>query len=259
MNLAPYARAFDLRGKTAIVTGGAVGIGAACAIRLAELGADVAILDPDEANGDATAAAIRANGDMARRIGCDLGEVASIEAAIAQVLALSGRIDVVVNNAGIFPMAPALDLSERTWDRVLDVNLKGAFFCSQLAARAMVKGREGGAIVNIASIDAIHPTGSLVHYDASKGGLVMMTKSLAKELAPFGIRVNAIAPGAIDTPGASAALSDDTVRKAFLSRIPLGRMGAPDDIARAVAFRAAPASDYVTGALLVVDGGYLQA
>ncbi len=257
MKHAPFARSFDLHGKIAIVTGGAFGIGAACATRLAELGARVAIFDTDEAHAEATAREIRAEGDVAQRISCNLGDVASIESAIGSTIDAFGRIDIVVNNAGIFPMTPALELTERAWDRVLEVNLKGAFFCSQLAARRMVKQGDGGAIVNIASIDAFHPSGALAHYDASKGGLVMLTRSLAKELAPHRIRVNAIAPGAIETPGASGALQDPAVRNAFVSRIPLARMGAPDDIARGVVYLASEASDYVTGSTLVIDGGYL--
>ena len=169
----------------------------------------------------------------------------------------------LVNNAGVFPISPAEATTEQIWDRVLDINLKGAFFFAQAAAEAMVKGGHGGAIVNIASIDAMHPSGALAHYDASKGGLLMLTRSLALELAPKKIRVNAVCPGAIHTPGADVALSamggGDTGRAkaAFAKRIPLGRMGDPDDIARAVLFLATDASSYMTGSTLVVDGGYL--
>jgi NAD(P)-dependent dehydrogenase (short-subunit alcohol dehydrogenase family) len=177
-----------------------------------------------------------------------------------------GRVDILVNNAGIFPFAPALELTERMWDRVLEVNLKGTFFCAQAAAQQMVTAGKGGRIVNIASIDALHPTGALVHYDASKGGVAMMTKSLAKEFGPYGITVNAIAPGSIATPGASSATvatvatqgaNVEEMTAAFLARIPLGRTGQPDDIATATLFLASDAASYVTGSLLVVDGGYL--
>jgi len=260
MKHAPYARSFDLHGKTAVVTGGALGIGAACATRLAELGARVAILDTDVAHAEATAEGIREGGDTAQRFRCDLSDVASIDHAIRGTVEAFGSIDIVVNNAGLFPIMPALELTERVWDRVLDVNLKGAFFCSQFAARRMVQQGTGGTIVNIASIDAFHPSGALAHYDSSKGGLVMLTRALAKELAPHRIRVNAIAPGAIETPGAAKSMDDmggDAVRAAFLDRIPLHRMGTPDDIARVVAFFVSDAADYVTGSTLVVDGGYL--
>lgn len=258
MKTAPFARSFDLHGKTAIVTGGALGIGAACALRLAELGAKVAILDTDARHADQTAHEIRVEGDFARRFKCDLAEVKQIEQSIKDVIEAFGRIDVVVNNAGIFPMTPALEIREEMWDRVMEVNLKGAFFCAQLAARRMVREGHGGSIVNISSVDAFHPTGRLAHYDASKGGLVMLTRSLAKELAPHGIRVNTVAPGAIATPGATGAM-DDTTRDAFVSKIPLQRLGAPDDIARAVVFFASEASNYITGSTLVVDGGLLVA
>ncbi len=234
-----------------------MGIGAACARRLAELGAKVAILDRDAAHAEATAAEIIEEGDSAQRYVCNVDDVASVEYAIRCVVEELGRVDVLVNNAGVFPSMAALELSEAMWDRVLDVNLKGAFFCAQLAARRMVQQGTGGSIVNIASVDAMHPTGGLAHYDASKGGLVMLTRSLARELAPHRIRVNAVAPGAIETPGASGILGDPAVRAEFAAKIPLRRMGVPDDIARAVAYLATDASDYVTGSTLVVDGGYL--
>jgi NAD(P)-dependent dehydrogenase (short-subunit alcohol dehydrogenase family) len=179
-------------------------------------------------------------------------------------------VDILVNNAGVFPFAPVLEVTEALWDRVLNVNLRGAFFCAQAAARQMAQAGRGGRIINIASIDALHPTGALTHYDTSKGGMVMMTKSLAKELGPYGITVNAIAPGSIATPGAAAATASasaastanlddggEDLMAAFLARIPLGRVGQPDDIATAALFLASDAASYITGSLLVVDGGYL--
>ncbi len=136
--------------------------------------------------------------------------------------------------AGIYPFAPALQMTEELWDKILDINLKGLFFYSQVAAQEMMNEGHGGQIINIASIDALHPTGNLVHYDASKGGVVMVTKALALELGPHNIKVNAIAPGGIQTPGASGPVTSDEFTQAFISRIPLRRMGVPDDIARVV-------------------------
>jgi len=205
-----------------------------------------------------TAARIGETGARAVAFRADMSQVGDIRAMVAAAVERFGRLDVLVNNAGIFPFTPALEMTEEQWDRVLDVNLKGAFFAAQAAARAMPA---GGRIVNIASIDGLHPTGYLAHYDASKGGLVMLTRSLALELGSRGIAVNAIAPGSINTPGAAttAALSGNSAiaMEGFLKRIPLGRAGEPDDIARVALFLASGAADYITGELIVVDGGYL--
>lgn len=258
---------FRLDGKVALVTGGGRGIGEAIAIRLAEAGAAVAVADVDLAGARRTVDRIRLAGGRAVAIGLDVADPAACGRAVAEVESELGGLDVLVNNAGIFPFSPATATTPELWNHVLGVNLSGAFFLAQAAAKAIVRRPAGGAIVNIASVDAIRPTGNLAHYDASKGGLVMLTRSLALEFAPMKIRVNAIAPGAIDTPGAQAGMAAATptgvspadLARAFLARIPLGRMGQPDDIAHAVVFLAAPASSYVTGALLAVDGGYLVA
>jgi 2-deoxy-D-gluconate 3-dehydrogenase len=255
----------DLRQQTAIVTGGAKGIGEGIARRLAEAGAAVVIADMDEAGAQATAQDIERQGGRAMAFRADVSDASSVHAMVDAAISAYGRLDILVNNAGIFPFSPALELSEELWDRVLAVNLKGTFLCSQAAARRMVEQGPGGRIVNIASIDALHPTGNLVHYDASKAGVVMLTKALALELGPLGVRVNAIAPGGIQTPGAQAAMQrvlpagvdPEELARGFLARIPLKRMGEPDDIALAVLFLATELSSYVTGALLVVDGGFL--
>jgi 2-deoxy-D-gluconate 3-dehydrogenase len=157
----------------------------------------------------------------------------------------------LVNNAGIYPFAPAIDMPEALWDKAIGINLKGVMFFSQAAAQAMISKGHGGKIVNIASIDAFHPAGNLAEYDASKGGVVMLTKALAKEWAPKGINVNAIAPGAIQTPGAASGFTGlnkeqaEAATKAFVSKIPIGRQGQPDDIARVALFLATEASEYI--------------
>lgn len=257
---------FDLTGKNALVTGAAKGIGQAIALRLAEAGAEIMVADIDLDSAQETVTRIESLGGKATLIRLDTSNVADARAVIENITQTGGRCDILVNNAGIFPFATALDLTEASWDQVLDVNLKGSFFLAQAVAKAMIAGGCGGSIVNIASIDGLHPTGNLAHYDASKGGLVMLTKSLAKEWGPQGIRVNAIAPGSIATPGAAAAtsasmpstsISSVGMMESFLARIPLGRTGEPDDIATAVLFLVSHAASYVTGSLLLVDGGYL--
>jgi 2-deoxy-D-gluconate 3-dehydrogenase len=254
---------FSLQGKVALVTGGAKGIGRGIAVRLAEAGADVAVVDIDEAAAAETVAEIQKKGRKGRFVRADLSRAEDAKGAVKTVVGAFGRIDIAVNNAGIFPMRPALDLDEATWDRVIDLNLKGAFFIAQAAAAAMPG---GGSVVNIASIDAYHPSGNLAHYDASKGGMVMMTRSLAVEWAKRNIRVNGVAPGGIKTPGAAATMQTmatamgadlDSALAGFAQLVPLGRMGVPDDIALATLFLASDASSYVTGQTLVVDGGVL--
>jgi 2-dehydro-3-deoxy-D-gluconate 5-dehydrogenase len=252
---------FDLRGKGAIVTGAAMGIGRGIALRLAEAGAGVVVADINLEAAQETVSQVKAADGQAVAVEADAASLADAEKVVQTALAHFGRLDILVNNAGIFPFAPALQLTEALWDKVIDINLKGVVFYSQAAARQMVAAKQGGRIINIASIDALHPTGNLVHYDASKGGVVMATKALALEFGQYGITVNAIAPGAINTPGAGAGSAgvevDPEMLKPFLARIPLGRMGVPDDIATSTLFLASEAADYMTGTLLVVDGGYL--
>jgi NAD(P)-dependent dehydrogenase (short-subunit alcohol dehydrogenase family) len=252
--------------KVALVTGGAVGIGAQIAKRLGEAGARIAIADVELEAAESTAEKIRTSGGIARGFACDVGEIEEVRRIVEATVNALGRLDVLVNNAGIFPMAPALDVTPAAWDRVFAVNLKGPFFLAQCAAQQMIRQNSGGSIVNITSIDAAHPRGKLAHYDASKAGMQMMTRSLAFELAEHRIRVNAVAPGVIHTPGADAALAHmgnaitaAEMRTQLTSRVPLGRLGEPDDIARAVLYFASETSGYVTGSTLVVDGGYLLA
>jgi 2-deoxy-D-gluconate 3-dehydrogenase len=255
---------FDLRQKVALVTGAAMGIGARIAERLAQAGACVAVADVDGERASRVADGIKAAGAIGQAFTCDVGSTADIGRTVQVVVETLGRLDILVNNAGIFPLAPALDVTEQTWDRVLAVNLKGAFFLAQRAAMQMIGQGEGGSIVNVAAIDGLHPAGPFVHYDASKAGLLGMTRALALELGPRRVRVNAVAPGAVRTPGSDSALGAAAgatgagqLKAQLTSRIPLGRMGEPDDIARAVLFLVSRAADYVTGSTLVVDGGIL--
>ena len=238
-----------LSGKVAIVTGATRGIGRACAIALAREGADVLVSGRDAAAGETACAEIAALGRRASFHAADLSQVSAARSVVDAALAEFGTVDVLINNAGVFERAPVLDLDEDGWDRVLDVNLKGAFFCAQAAARAML-GR-GGAIVNVAS-DAAWSGGlnPCAHYAASKAGLVSITRSMAKELAAHDIRVNALAPGMIETD-----MGGDAGSALVGLQIPLGRYGTPDEVAAAAVFLASAEASYVTGAVLNMSGG----
>lgn len=275
----PIPELLSLHGKVALVTGGAMGIGLGIATRLAEAGANVVLADVDiraaqdaalkldslaaEMQSVSTRLAKATTGDRVFAVKVDVSSATDVKRAISETIAKFGRLDIVVNNAGIYPMTPVLDLSEATWDKTIGVNLKGTFLVAQAAAQEMVREGHGGVIVNIASIDAFHPTGALVHYDASKGGVVMMTRSLAKELGAKGIRVVAVAPGGIATPGAAKAtagtgapMTTEQIAQIY-ARLPIPRAGEPDDIGKVVLFLASDLASYVTGATLVVDGGWL--
>jgi len=260
---------FDLSGKTAIVSGGSMGIGKSIVDRLSEAGAAVVIADIDQEHSEQTKQELSGKGRKVEFISTNISKLDEIDRAINFSIKTFGGVDILVNNAGIFPVMPALNMTEEAWDRVLDINLKGTFFFSQKAAQKMIESKTGGKIINIASIDAMHPTGNLVHYDSSKGAVVMMTKALAKEWSNQNILVNAVAPGGIQTPGAaqsSAAMFKasglkaeqmDEIGNAFTARIPLGRQGEPDEIATVVLFLASEAACYITGETIIVDGGYL--
>lgn len=241
----------DLSGKVAIVTGGAMGIGFSIASRLAEAGAKVLVADKDAAA--VSAAAAKLEGAVA--CACDVSDEAQVEAMVAKAVAEFGGVDILVNNAGIYPAKPVLESTKEDFEKILHINLKGAFFAARDAAKQMVQQGRGGTIINITSIDALHPSGSLALYDASKGGLWMFTKSLALELAPHKIRVNAIAPGAVATPGTDFMKGSES----FLAKIPMGRAAEPDDIGKVALFLACDLSSYMTGSQVVVDGGFLLA
>jgi 3-oxoacyl-[acyl-carrier protein] reductase len=239
----------DLTGKVAFVTGSTRGIGHAIATALHGAGAKVAIVGRDLAKAQAVAAAL---GDRAAGVACDVADGTQVEAAIAATEAALGPIDILVNNAGLTRDNILLRLTESDWDTVLDANLKGAFFTTKAVVKGMMK-RRSGRIVNVASIVGLTGNKGQANYAASKAGLIGFTKSVAKEYASRGVLVNAIAPGFIETD-MTAALPEDG-RKALLEGIALGRLGRPEDVAGAVVFLASDLAAYVTGQVLVVDGG----
>jgi 2-deoxy-D-gluconate 3-dehydrogenase len=251
----------NLSGKKALVTGGAMGIGYAIADRLSEADATVTLLDFNEEKGRKSLLTLEGMGRRVYFVRCDLSREEEISQACAKAANQMGGLDILVNNAGIFPFTPLDQVSAEQIDRVLAVNVKAMILLIREFSRLAAEQQRGGLIVNIASVDALHPSHKgLSIYDASKGAVLSLTKSLAKELAPRGIRVNAIAPGGILTEGALAQRGPENARaglKEFMARIPLGRMGVADDIARVALFLASDLSAYMTGELIVADGGYL--
>ena len=249
---------FHLEGQVAIVTGAAQGIGAACAERLAQDGAAVALWDVDDARGQALANALVDRGARAIYRHCNVADARAVDAALAATLQAFGRVDALVNNAGIFKAANFLDITEADWDAVIDVNLKGAFLVGQAVARAMVAGNHGGTIVNMSSVNGVLAIPSIASYNVSKGGVNQLTRVMALALADHGIRVNAVAPGTIATELAkNAVLGSDEARQRIISRTPMKRLGEPHEIADVCAFLISSASSYMTGEIVYVDGGRL--
>lgn len=258
---------FSLSGKTAVVTGGALGIGWGTAARLAEAGANVLIadLEPEAAKAKIEASATP---DRFATVQVDVTAEDAGKTIVEAAADAFGAIDILVNNAGIYPNQAMLDMDPGLFRKVLEINLVGLAFITQAVAKDMVAGGRGGKIVNMASIDGIHPSMvGLAAYDASKGGVVMFTRNLALELAPQGIHVNAIAPGGISTEGTqqTTAMPEgmtqeqmEAMMAQFIeAKVPLRRMGEPDDIAKVAVFLSSSASDYMTGEIVVVDGGTL--
>ena len=241
---------FGLTGRVCIVTGGAQGIGEACVRRFAREGALVVIADIDDAKGKPLAGELRAS-----YVHCDVGDKAQVDALVRHAVALHGRIDVLVSNAGIFKAADFLDVTEADFDAVLRVNLKGSFLVGQAVAREMAK-TGGGAIVNMSSVNGAVAIPNIASYNVSKGGINQLTRVMALALADIGIRVNAVAPGTIATDlAARAVLTSDEAKQKIMSRTPLKRLGTPGEIADVVAFLASDATSYMTGEIVVVDGG----
>lgn len=251
-------RSDALSGKVALVTGAARGIGRAIALELARAGADVALndVDPGEAAGEVVAA-IEALGHRASVHQADVADRAAVEAMVDAVAARYGRLDILVNNAGMQIWEPFLDISGGPLDRILDVDLKGIVLCGQAAARRMVRQGTGGRIVNISSVHAVYSFQTAAVYDAAKAGVLRLSATMALELAPHKITVNAIGPGWMDTPLNEAFLRTPEERAAVEATIPLGRVGRPEEVGALVAFLCSDAGAYITGAFIVIDGGYI--
>lgn len=258
-----FQKLLDLSGKTAVVTGGAMGIGLGVVTRLAEAGASVMIADM---NGDAareSAEKLQQKGFKVEAVKCDVSNEADVKKMVEEAVAKFGGLDIIVNNAGIFPTIPLSKMTVADFDKVIAVNLRGVFLCTDYASKQMISQGHGGKIINITSIDALHPSMiGLAHYDASKHGVWGFSKNSALELAEHKIWVNAIAPGGVATPGVAKMSDPDGANSAdsidaFLARIPMHRMGIPDDIGKVALFLASEMSSYMTGSQIVVDGGVL--
>ena len=250
---------FDLNNKVALVTGARRGMGRTHALVLAQQGAKVVVTDIDEKECQVVVEEIRANGGEAIARKLDVSNAQEINQAFDAAIRRFGRLDILVNNAGIFAPKQALEMTEEEWDHTLNINLKGEFLCAQRAAKEMAKNK-WGRIINISSIASGQMGVGIAggaHYTASKGGIIGMSETLAVEWAPLGITVNVVAPGAIDTPMVQAAQLPKEVMDAMVARIPLKRIGRPEEVSAAVVFLASQEASYVTGATFYVDGGWL--
>ena len=246
----------DFTDKVVLVTGASSGIGAGIARRFAAAGADVVVhYHRGGEAAEAVAAEISAHGRTAVTVQADVANAVEVRQMFGRAISKLSHIDVVVNNAGIYPQANLLEMSESDWDATIDANLKGVFLCTQAAAKHMVERGEGGSILNISSIEAVNPAPGHSHYTASKAGVVMFTKTAALELGEHHIRVNAVGPGLINAPQLPSAWPEGLAR--WLDRVPLGRVGEPEDIADACLYLASDAARWVTGVHLLIDGGIL--
>lgn len=248
-----------LGGKVALITGGASGMGKAMSVLFAAGGASVAVVDIDENHGREVVNEIREKGGKAILVRADVAIAEEAKLAVGRCVEVFGGLDILVNNAGVNPRGTVVTTSETQWDRVLAVNLKATFLLSKYAIPEMVR-RGGGCVVNIASVNGLVAFENEVAYDASKGGLVMLTRSMALDHAKDGVRVNCICPGITDTPMFERTISTYSNQQAFLEKVkkmqPLGRLGRPDDVANAALFLASDQATFITGAILPVDGGY---
>ncbi len=247
-----------LAGKVALVTGAARGIGRAIALELARAGADVALndVDPGEA-AEEVASRIHTLGRRASVHQADVSDRASVEAMFEQVDALYGQVDILINNAGVQVWEPFLEITEGPLQHILDVDLKGVIYCSQAAARRMVARGIQGRIINISSVHAVYSIKTAAVYDAAKAGVMRLTMTAALELAPHGVTLNAVGPGWMDTPLAAPFIGTPEGRAAVNATIPLGRVGRPEEVGMLCAYLASAAAAYITGAFIVIDGGYI--
>lgn len=262
---ATIEKLFDLDGRVALVTGAAKGIGQGIADNLARAGAACAIVDNDAEGAEAEAKRLLAAGQRAIGIATDVSKENEVEAMMTRCIDEFGRLDILVNNAAVYPMSPLAEISIELWDQVLAVNLRGVFLCMRAALPHLKRSAPGSRIINISSINTAKTYVGMPHYDASKGGLEALTRSCAVEVAPDGITANVIAPGAVKTPGSLAVRggfakergedTTDAVDAEFAARIPAGDWASPDEIGRSTLLLASRAADYITGQTLYVDGG----
>jgi NAD(P)-dependent dehydrogenase (short-subunit alcohol dehydrogenase family) len=246
----------DFAGKVVLVTGGGRGIGAGIALRFAEAGADVAVnYFSSSAGAHQLVDAIQSLGRKTIAVQADVRIRDDVERLVEETVAGLGGLEVLINNAGVDPLASLIEMTDEQWDEVMDTNLRGVYLCTQLAASQMIQAGSGGAIVNIASIEAQNQAAMHSHYNAAKAGIVMHTMAAARELGEHGIRVNVVSPGLIWEEGLEEAWSDGVSR--YMAAAPLNRLGQPDDVADACLFLSSPAARWITGVNLVVDGGVL--
>jgi 2-deoxy-D-gluconate 3-dehydrogenase len=251
----PTTKLFDLSGRVAVVTGGNGGIGRSIAMGLAQAGAAVAVLSRNEEKNQRVMDELQALGLRALAVRVDVTERGQLQPALEKVEQTLGPVSILVNNAGIAVIAGVLDNTLEDWDKVIETNLNACFLLSKLAAKSMVKQREG-KIINMASMYSFFSSGFVPSYSAAKGALVQLTKSMAIELEPFNIQVNAIAPGWIETDMTAPLKTMPPLYQEIITRTPAGRFGNPDECAGTAVFLASRASDFVTGATICVDGGY---
>jgi len=256
---APKKSFQDLTGQVAIITGARRGMGRSHALTLARAGAKVVVADISLEDCQKIVDEIKKAKGEALAVKCNVTKKEEVEEMVKKVIEKFGKVDILINNAGICQFVPFLEMTEEDWDRTLDINLKGYFFCAQAVAKEMAK-QKSGVIINIASV-AMGQQGvgmpNIAHYCASKGGIVGMTEALAVELAPYNIRVNAISPGMIETPMIDPMKQDPKIMEAMLARVPMHRVGKPEEVSNLVLFLASDESSYMTGSTIVIDGGWL--